>query len=83
VTDEAREAAEQARRERAAARASRVTIVRTTLGAEDRDGSVRGPEAIALAVKLSRAAWSLAGREWPHAARVSVPFAFVPRSPVG
>lgn len=73
VEDEAREA-------RAAARRSRVVLRKTQLGAPDVDLSpVRGAEAITLATKLTRQAWSLTGQAWPTYGRSETPFRFVPR----
>jgi hypothetical protein len=71
--------AEEARRERAAARSARITMRRVRLDEASDDEPVRGPAAISLVTQLTRAAWALSGRPFPTCARAELPYAFVPR----
>ena len=69
---------DRARQQRAEARRRLATVRKTTLGAADADlGDVRGEEGIALAARLTRAAWSLSGAPWPRYARSETPYVFV------
>jgi hypothetical protein len=68
----------EARRRRAIARGSTVTIARLPFDAADA-APIRGAEAIALAAALTRAAWALGGHPFPRYERAATPCVFVPR----
>jgi hypothetical protein len=71
---------EDARRLRAVERATRITLRRTTLSAQDAEPPLTGRFAIELAAELSLAAWTISGRSLPRYTRATMPYVFV-RSP--
>jgi hypothetical protein len=67
------------RRERAEARRARAVLRRTHLASHETDLSpIRGPDAIALAVRLTRESYSMAGQTEPQYMREQTPYRFVP-----
>jgi hypothetical protein len=71
----------EARRARAEARRARVTIARVPDDEPDFDvvPPVRGAEGLALAWRLSMAAWGLAGADLRPTPRAELVYRFVPR----
>lgn len=66
------------RKSRAEQRGRRAVISRHRLGDDEVDHfPVRGVEAISLATRISREAWSLSGRAWPDYSRSDTPYRFV------
>ena len=65
---------------RAGARATRIVLKKTRLGAPDDDVPMVGEAAVSLATALSREAWSLSGRPMPPNDRGSLSFRFVART---
>ncbi len=66
------------RRARAEARRARVILRKSCLQATEGDLSpIDGAEAVALACRLTREAWSLAGLEEPSYTRAETPYRFV------
>ena len=68
------------RRARAEARRARIVLRKTRLGDEVDLHPVRGGEAVALAARVSLAAWSMSGRPLPREPRGEVQVRFVRRS---
>lgn len=65
------------RKQRAESRKARATITRSTLADADVDRDpVYGLEAMSLAWRLTREAWSLSGQPWPDYDRASTPYRF-------
>lgn len=69
---------DDARRARAEARRSRVSLRKTTHDAPDAAG-LRGEEAVTLAGRMSRYSWSLAGGPIHDHSRADLPFRWVRR----
>ena len=70
------------RRQRAEARRERAVLYRTQLTAHERDLTpVRGAEAIALALRLTRESYVLAGQAEAPYKREQTPYHFVPWPP--
>jgi hypothetical protein len=72
--------ADEARRLRAQERSGRVTLRRTNLDDTGSDvASCNGSEAVALAFKLTKYSWEVAGLAMPNYTRATIPIRFVPR----
>jgi hypothetical protein len=69
---------ESDRSERAAKRRGRMVVKRVRLDERDDVTELRGGAAVALAARLSREQFQLAGHELPTYERSSMPVAFVP-----
>lgn len=70
---------DDARRARARARRQRMTVLFAPADATDDAAPLRGAEAMAHAVELSRMAWLLSGRPLPEYSRADMPIRFVER----
>jgi hypothetical protein len=67
------------RKARAELRRQRAVIVRAELADLQPNSEIlRGPEAMSLAWRLTREAWSLSGKPWPEYDRTSTPHRFKP-----
>ncbi len=68
------------RRQRAEARRTRAILHRAHLGSHEMDLSpIRGADAIALAVRLTRESYGISGQPEPQYTREQTPYRFVPR----
>jgi hypothetical protein len=70
---------DEARRARAEARRDRVVIQRVSLGADVTALEGTPSERVATAVALTRAAWAMSGRPWPEPGAARTTVRFVPR----
>jgi hypothetical protein len=64
----------RARQRRQSAVITRAELMDAESGLE----TLRGPEAMSLAWRLTREAWSLSGQPWPDYDRASIPHRFKP-----
>ena len=71
---------DEARQQRAALRQGTMTLLKTRLGAEPADATVRGAQAVSLVGQLTLMAWAMAGRSLPTYSRAETPVKWVPQS---
>ena len=72
------EVADLDRQERARKRRGRMVVKRVSLDERDDATTIRGAAAVALAARLSREQFQLAGHPLPSYERARIPVAFVP-----